>query len=238
MFTTAQSITPAEPAKKSGKAKPEIHVKGVAELAMVRALEDALETVGSTFDREIKAAVFNHYFQQAQATGQRPESVRAIDGDASASVSLSKRATTSPLNEQQIAVLRENGLEPVREVLMQKLLAVNPKYAANEALLGKVTKALEKIVPEDFIVLQEERARYVITDAVLAQVFSKKAPREVLELCTSMSCKPQLAHTDINRILDFVRGLLTAPATAPAANVPPAPEAEKPAAKKSAKKVA
>jgi hypothetical protein len=93
----------------------------------------------------------------------------------------------------------------------QKLFAVNPKYAADEALLGKVTKALEKIVPEDFIVLQEERARYVITDEVLAQVFSKKAPREVLELCTSMSCKPQLAHTDINRILDFVCGLLTAP---------------------------
>ena len=236
MFTTAKSITPTEPAKKSGKAKPEIQVPGVEQLAMVRALEDALETVGSTFDREIKAAVFDHYFQQAQATGQRPESVRAIDGQASASVTLSKRATTSPLNEQQIEILRAHKLEPKREVLIQQLFAVNPVYAGDEALLAKVTEALKGKVPDDFIMLQPEKVRYVVTDELLAQVFSTKAPREVLELCTSMACKPKLVETNISRILDFVRGLLTAPATGEAANVPLAPaEADK---SKKAKKAA
>ena len=102
MFSNAKTLTTPAAPKKSGKAKPEIQVPGVEQLAMVRALEDALETVAGTFDREIKAKVFDHYFQQSQATGQRPESVRAIDGQASASVTLSKRATTSPLNEQQI----------------------------------------------------------------------------------------------------------------------------------------
>ena len=211
MFSTAKSISPpAAPAAK-GKAKPELHVKGVEQLAMIRALEKALETVSGTFDQDVKSQVFEHYAKLAAETGQRPENIKAIDGDATASVTLSKKSSSTALTEQQIALLREHGLEPHRDVVTVKLFAVNPAYAGDDALLAKVTKALSGIVPEDFIVLQDERVKYTVTDEVLAQVFSNRAPREVLEICTSMSCSPKLAVTNINRILDFARELLSPP---------------------------
>jgi uncharacterized protein YciW len=86
--------------------------------------------------------------------------------------------------------------------------------------------------------MQEERARFTVTDEVLNAAIAAKSPREVLQVLTSMSAKPQLANTDINRILDYVRNLITTPATSTPANVEKVAEAEKPVATKKAKKAA
>ena len=63
----------------------------------------------------------------------------------------------------------------------------------------------EKIVPEDFIMVQEERSSNVVTDETIEAAFSKKAPREVIRTITTMALKPKLETTDLKVILDDIK---------------------------------
>lgn len=207
LLANAKKIAPAAKPPK-GKAKAEIQIAGVESLAMVDALQKALDTIRDTLDADVKGAALSRFMQVINDTGQRPESFRGVEGGASASLELRRRGSNLALNEGQVALLREYGLEPAKAVSVPELYGINPCYASNAELMDKVEKALTGIVPDDFIVLQEEQFKHTATDDVLAQACAKKAPAEVVLTLTTLACKPKLESTNMEKILDFVRGLI------------------------------
>ena len=214
MFKNAKAVeAPAKPAAK--KAKTEIQLADLLQVAEIDALMKALASAKVALDSTVKAEAFTEFMTMA-ADGSRPESFRGVDGIASASVELRKRSTMSALSDDEVALLTKYGLKVEKMIATQKLFGINPKHAENEALLEKVEAALKDIVPEDFIVVQEEKSKFVVADSVIEAAFKSKAPREVIEAVTVLALKPKLEVTDIAAIIENVKDLITVPATSQA----------------------
>jgi hypothetical protein len=217
MFSSAKAIAPAAP-KKAKSTKAELPIAGLEELAMVDAFQKTLDGIRITLDRNVKGQALAHFVAHIERTGQRPESFRGIEGGASASLELRKRGSNLSLNDDQVALLAQHGIKAHREVIVPALYGINPTYAEDATLLSQVEAALAGIVPADFIVKQEERAKFTVTDEMLAEACAKKVPAEALGVLTVLGCKPKLQLTNMNRIMEFVRQLVMEPIFGEAAN--------------------
>lgn len=211
MFDTAKTID--KPTKPKASAKEEVPVEGIEQLAMIDALQKALEGVRAGVESGVKAEGWRRFELHVRQTGTRPQSIKAIERSASASIELRRKASNIALNDQQVALLTEYGIQPKKDIQTPALFALNPSYCEDMALLAKVEGALAGIVPPDFIVRQEERSRYTVDEEMLAKVTAllhnkRDVPVDVLAVCTSLACKPKLLTTDIGAILTFVRGLM------------------------------
>jgi hypothetical protein len=210
MFDKAKTIVPA-PKKALEKKKAEIEIAGIEHLAMIDALQKTLETVRGTLEAEVKSAAAERFANHIQQTGQRPDNFTGIEGGAFASLQFRRKSSAYALSDEAVALLRENGIEPEKQVTTPQLFAINPAYAGDETLLAKVEKALTKIVPEDFIVTQSEQSKLVATEDTLNTAIMKKAPAAVIQSLTTISCGLKLKHTNLSAILEFVGGLIDAP---------------------------
>jgi len=207
LFAAAGKVAaPKSPAKKADKA--EVQLPGLQQLAEIDALMKALAGAKTSLEQEIKATAFQHFFDEAQETAKRPDNFKGLDGIASASIEMRKRSTASALSEDEQKMFEANNLKFEKIVSVQQLFGINPAYASDDKLLQKVSAAIEKIVPADFIVVQEEKFKYVVGDETIEAAFKNKAPREIIEAVTVMAIKPKLESTDIATIIEDVKSLL------------------------------
>jgi hypothetical protein len=210
MFDTAKTIAPA-PKKALKSNKPEVEIAGVEHLAMIDALQKTLDTMRGTIEGEVKSAAAERFAAYIQETGKKPENFTAVEGGAAASVQFRRKSSSAALSDETVNLLRENGIEPEKQVVAAQLFAINPAYAEDKAMLAKVEKALAKIVPADFIVAQQEVSKFVATEETLNAAISKRAPASVIQSLTTIACGLKLKNTDMAAILDFVGGLIGAP---------------------------
>lgn len=211
MFNKAKTIAPAPKAKLGKPAKAEVEIAGIEHLAMIDTLQKTLETVRSTLESEIKSVAAERFVAHIAATGQKPDNFTGIEGNGFASLQFRRKSSAYALSDEAVALLRENGIEPHKEVTTPALFAINPAYASDQDLLAKVEKALTKIVPEDFIVAQEEQSKLVATEDTLNAAISKRCDASVISSLTTISCGLKLRKTDMASILQFVEGLIDTP---------------------------
>lgn len=210
LFAKAKTLE-TKAVKPKGSNKTEIAMAGVQSLAEVQAMMKSLAAIAKTMETDIKEAGFGHFLEMD--TKVRPESFKAIDGDATSSVQMRKRGANSPLNEDQVEVLQKIGLTPKKDVVQIELFGINPVYAKDVKMMDKVSKALEKIVPEDFFVHQQEVSKEVVDDALLDAAFALKHgsnDRKIaLQLCTTMALAPRLNEDyDMSKLAENVTKLL------------------------------
>ena len=205
MFKTAKTIEAKPAAKKNNKA--EVQMKGLEQLAEIDALVKSLSGIYKSLESKVKSAAFDHFY--SFVGDSRPASFRGVEGIASASLEMRKRSTASALSEAEQALLAQHNLPTEKSIATNKMFGINPIYAENDALLAKVEAALAGIVPDDFIVLQEEKSKVVVTDETIELAFrSKTTPAEVIQAITVLAIKPKLEVTDINKILADVKALI------------------------------
>lgn len=205
MFKNAQPI--AETKKKSGKAEKEVvSITGLEDYAQVDALLKALEGVKKSLEQEIKAQGMEIFFNKI--AGRKPENFRAEEGQANASFEFRKRTSRSELSEDEINMFKHYGVTVGEEELSREMFGINPAYASNEQLLGRVEAALKDIVPADFIVLQPKRVKYIVSDETVDTAFRLGCPKEVIEAVTTLAVKPKLQDTNLGKVIDHVRKLL------------------------------
>lgn len=193
MFDKApKSATPAP--KKKGKEKPQINIPGLQQLTVLDALIKKATALQATIKAEVCEHGFEKYAEMAGKTLDRPSSFEGIDGLATASVEFKKRSTASVLTDEEAKVLREAGFEPEEKVVQPFLFHINSKYVNDKSLLAKVEKALEKIVPEDFIEQQQEVTKLVVNDACLDEAFRRGAAPEILRMLTTIAIKPKFSE--------------------------------------------
>ena len=181
---------------------------------MIDALQKTLETVRGTLESEVKSAAAERFALHIQETGQKPDNITGVEGNGTASIQFRRKSSAYALSDEAVALLRDNDIEPEKQIMTPQLFAINPAYASDEALLAKVEKALTKLVPEDFIVAQAEVSKLVATEDTLNLAIRNKAPAAVIQTLTTISCGLKLKKTDMNSILEFVGGLLEEPVPA------------------------
>ena len=209
LFKNAKAVT-AKPTAAAKKNKQEINISGILQLAEMKAMIASLEAAAKTLEGEIKENGFAEFLKMEGAV--RPESFKGIDGQASCSVEMRKRGTNSALNESEVAVLEGLGLKPFTQVITTEMFGINPAYASDEKLMDKVSKSLEKIVPEDFFVLQEGVSKKVVDDALCDAAFQLKGPSraDAVRLVTTMALKPKLdAGYNMTSLASTVAGYLS-----------------------------
>lgn len=210
LFAKATVIA-TKPTGKARADKKEIALAGIQTLAEIEAMLKSLEAAKATIAGEIKEAGFAEFLEME--TSVRPESFKGIDGQATCSVEMRKRGTNSALNDDEVNVLEKLGLMPFKQVITQQMFGINPVFAADEALMNKVSKALEKIVPVGFIVLQEEVSKKVVNDELLDDAFKMTDPearKAALQIVTTMALKPKLnAEYDMSKLSANVNSYLS-----------------------------
>lgn len=213
-FTAAAAIPAVE--KKAGKREKgeRVATPGLLDYTMVCTLIDNLTAVKAAMAEPIKEQIVSYFKQQGARLMAPPDSYKGYEGAAEASLQLRRRASSSPLTEEQAAELRAACIEVGEEVVTPKQYVFNPAYMNDRALLEKISKALDGVkgVPDDLILLQEERKKYVVTEDTIATLFRKKAAviDKFIETVMVPAIRTKLSKdVDIKKTLEHAKELVS-----------------------------
>jgi hypothetical protein len=210
VFAKAKPVeVPVKESKKKDE-KRQVAMDDVANFAAVSALVKNLKTVLSTLETKIKASAKSEFIRLGTADLRRPDSFAAVEKDARVTVILGKRSTASALTPEEVVAFEKEKVPFGKEVTLPERYIVNPAYAGDQALLEKVSKAIESIkgIPEDFIQLQPEVKDFVVTDETVDNVFERGLAATFMGMVTTISLKPSTAQTDVKKALEQVKALL------------------------------
>lgn len=202
MFASAKTVTLVTKSPAKGKpSKPVDLIEGWEELCALDAVSKALAGLVTIKKQAIEEGpVTELLVSRGLATGRKPESLSPVEGEGKGSAYIAKRSTRSALSEEELELLTETvgeeALGSYTETVeaLPALLAVNPAYANDEALLRKIDKALSGIkdIPEDFIVQQEAVSKTVVSDEATNAMF-KLTPEKldaVFSILAGISMRP------------------------------------------------
>lgn len=205
IFKTAKVIK--APKANSKPARAEIDIDGIEEFAAVDSMWKNLETIRETLEVKIKEDVIGRFIEMGVRLLKRPDNFIGVEGRGSASCELRKRTSKSALKDDEKEILNKHKIPYGEDEVKVQTYIINPEYLDNEALMSKVSKALERVgLPSDFILFQEGVTNHVVEDASLEAAFRLKADAlaEVLPILTTVALKPKLENTDLKEILNTV----------------------------------
>lgn len=227
MFSNAKKLPVAgDPAKGKKPAKPIDSIEGLAEVAALDACAKAIKGLLDLKKTALKAAAAELLLARGMERHSKPDSLSLAEGPhATGRVAITKRSTASPLSREELDLLAELVGEAERNAegaivavpgfaetseTVPAMLAVNPAYASDEALLKRIDKALSGVkgIPEDFIVQTPAQSKVVVSETATDAVF-RLAP-EVVEAAFGLVANTSLtpAFKDIHAAWDVVKPLL------------------------------
>lgn len=164
---------------KKGKSKPKVDsvlMPGLEDLAIVNAVIKQLETVQTTLKADINEQMLEEFTDRGIEAGKKPANFAGTDEQAEGSMQLKKRSSRSVLSAADVELLEEVGVSFAESD--DSLFYINKKYAGDDKLLSKVSKALDKVpgIPTDFI--EATPTKHVVTDESIDEVFKNKLDRE------------------------------------------------------------
>jgi hypothetical protein len=233
MFSNAKRVA-AVTATTKGKAAAKV-VETLPGLADVAALEACAKAIKGLIDLKkaaLKESATEILIENGLRKYSRPDVLPLVDGDyATGRASVTRRSVVSPLSADELEFLAdlvpgterdEDGnivaIEGFAETLEKQpaMLAVNPAYAKDEALLKRIDKALSNVkgIPEDFIVQTTAEAKVVVSETAPDAVFRLDAETaaQVFPLIAGVSLGT--VFTDVSRAWELVKPLLVPDAKA------------------------
>lgn len=194
IFSDAKK-TPSK-ASKSKPAEVLIAIEGLEMYGTIDAVIKSLTALKATYGEEAKDKMREHFIKVGAASASRPANFKGGEGLVSASCELRARSATSPLSEDEVALLKAYNIPMVTNDVVVDTYIINPAYATDQKLLGKIEKAMLKVsgLPEDFIMKQDGVATTVVAPNALDVLFSKaeKIVRECINLVGVLAIKPKL----------------------------------------------
>jgi len=187
-----------------------INMNKIKQYAELSALQVAISNELKKLEVSIKDAALTQFINNASETHQVPASFDGKELDASVNVQLRKRLSSSVLTDEDVAVLDKFNISYSEDVMTPELYGINPEYANNKELLDIVSKTIENIVPEDFIVKQAKTTRKIVTAKTLEDVFAmNKINRDVVKITSFVALsKPMVETFDVDRIIDDVKDMI------------------------------
>jgi hypothetical protein len=162
----------AKASTKGKKAVDAVTITGLEDLAIVNASIKQLETLQTTLKAEVNDQMLDRFVDDGIASGKKPANFKGTDTNASASLQLRKRSARSVLTAADTDLLDELGIS--YDESDDSFFYINKKYADDDKLLTKVSKALDKVagIPTDFI--EATPTKYVTTDESINDLFKIK----------------------------------------------------------------
>lgn len=222
VFENATKVKAKAPAT-SKKEKEEVAIAGIKKIAVLSNLLTAIESEIKATRVTVDTQVTDHFINKFGAVyvngkkikdAVKHENFRGVDVDASASCELRKRSSASALDEFQIEVLTQHGIETEEVGDTIETFIINPKYITDADLMGKVSKALSKIkdLPEDLIQQQVANKKTVTTENSLGQVLNlpPETARSLLAVVGTLAVgKAKLPEEyTVAKLLENVKGIL------------------------------
>lgn len=211
MFDKARGEAPVqEEKKKSSKKRPSYEQNGAEQFAAVDALIKQLEAVKESLEEELKSGAKKQFVKNGMATQTAPQNFDYTEATATVGVQLKKRSSRSLLSESEREVLTDAGVSYETETTQEETFLINPKYATDSKMLEKVAKALDGVVPEDFIQHQDKVQKHSVGASTINEVFSKiqdmTEVEALLDIVSTLALKPTTTETDLNKLLKKVMG--------------------------------
>lgn len=208
-FATAKADAGVEKGKTSKPKANEITIDGLEDLSIVNAVIKQLETLQSTLKTEVNDQMLDQFVTDGLAINKKPANFPGVEGHGSGSMQLRKRTSRSTLSPSDIELLDAMGIS--YDESPDSLYFINKKYAEDEKLLDKVSKALDKVpgIPTDFI--EATPTKYVTTEDSIDEVFklNKKAPktRELLQVVATLATRIKY-NGDHDELMDKLAELI------------------------------
>jgi hypothetical protein len=199
LFDKAAASVGADKPKGKKKAKPTIEMADLHTYAALKAAQKTIETVLETLKEDINETALDQFILNRNSS-----SFDGVDGDTSGSLQLRKRSSRSVLSEQEKLVLDELNIDTDKSA--DARFYINNKYADDAKLLNKVSKALEGIVPEDFLGATSEK--FIVTGDSMNQAFANVKDndrlRDVLKIVATQAARVTFggSHEEMLSILD------------------------------------
>ena len=190
LFKNPKILTNAAPQPKGRKKqRGVVEVEGIERLNHIDTAINILTTARNSIEQGVLEKIHALFMRTIKADGGgKPESFNGVEGLAEANFQLRKRSASSALNDEERKILAKAKIPIRKEIITPKLFAINPEYATDKKLIEKVEKALSKIVPADFIVMQEEKTKFIVDEACLEEALKTKNS-EVVKLVTTLAIK-------------------------------------------------
>jgi hypothetical protein len=229
MFMNAKKL-PATATQVRGKpAKIVDQIEGLACVAALDTVVKAIEALLEDKKAELREAASALLIQRGLARGTRPDSLTlAEDEEATGKAVLKRRSTTSPLSQDElealagltgaIVTLDDEGelitaIEGYAETIEKspEMLAINPAYAQDEAILMKLDLAVRGVkgLPDDLVIRVPAESRTVVADAALDSLFAldRDTAEQVFPIVAGVSITAVYKH-EMRRAWSIARGLL------------------------------
>jgi len=142
LFDKAKKATPASTGKKKST-KPEYGVDSLRDYAALKNAQKQIEAALELLKEEVNEQAFAIFMDRRD-----PASFNGVDGDTNASLQLRRRTSRSVLSESEMAVLEQHHIDIMKTE--DSRFYIDRRYSDDSEILGKVSEALDGIVPDDF----------------------------------------------------------------------------------------
>ncbi len=195
-FADAKTV----PAKAPKSKKPEVEhveVAGLEAVASLKVVIDSLKAIQDTMMSEVKDAMMSRFAATGIMTKKAPANFRGIEGDASASCELRRRAVTSPLTEDEITLCDAHGVPTEVVTDTVETYIINPEYLSDPAVMSAVEAALKKAkgIPSDLFMKQEAKSKTVVAEGCFDKLFAQKITKSDAEAMLAVIGVPAVKAT-------------------------------------------
>lgn len=197
----AEKVGTVDAPKGKGKSKPEIDVEGLRQYAALKNAQKQIEAALETLKEDVNGEAMEYFLNAG-----RKDSIQGVDGDTTASLQLRKRTSRSILSDQEYSVLSDLGIDT--DLATDARFYINNAYAEDTKLLGKVSAALEGIVPADF--LGATAPKYVVSGNAVDQALKieDETTREtVVDMVTTQAARCKFGGSN-EEALNILREVL------------------------------
>lgn len=208
-FATAKADAGTVTTTKSKPKANQITIDGLEDLSIVNAVIKQLETLQTTLKTEVNDQMLDVFVREGLAINKKPANFPGVEGQGEGSMQLRKRTSRSSLSASDVELLEELGIS--YEESPDSMFFINKKYAEDDKLLDKVSKALDKVpgIPTDFI--EATATKYVTTEDSIDELFklNKKAPktREALQVVATLASRIKY-NGDHDELMDKLAELI------------------------------
>ena len=193
-FANAKTLAPKKPASKK-PSQDKITVPGIRQYAMACSVLKTAEAIKTSLNDTLKQAVREIFI--ARCADGNTANFKGIEENAEGSIQLRKRSGASPLTAEEMELLDANEIPYEKEETVVGTFVINPEYLEDEKLMEKAAKALSKAgLPEDFIMAQESRFKYVVTDETIQTIHKKGLVASLIDTCFTLSVSAKVPEND------------------------------------------
>jgi hypothetical protein len=187
VFGTAASTGSAKKKTKSKSNRMEVEMdEGFESFVALILVEKALDGVKKQLEGSFKESAYETFIKEVNDNGKKPDSIVGVEGDATAMFQFKKRG--AGFTEEVANQLEENGISFEKEEKVPERFIINPDVLEDQAKLGKLAQAIEKLnLGFDVIQKQEPTFKFNIDDTTIAQLSKLKKPELQAELIKAVS---------------------------------------------------